>query len=347
MASTCKKLRAIDLFSGAGGLTEGLKLAGFRVIGAVEVEEVARKTYEANHSEVKCIWDDIREVSGTEIMKKLGLRRGELDLLAGCPPCQGFSTIRTKRQKVSVEDARNNLIFEFLRLVEELIPRAIMLENVPGLVKDERMQCVLASLQKLGYYTGKHVLRIADAADFGVPQRRRRMILMTSLEGRVKFPAPTRRKRTVKGAIGRLPKPGNSGDPLHDLMTQHSPKILERISAIPKNGGSRSALGEQLECHKRLKGFNDVYGRMSWKDVAPTITSGCFNPSKGRFIHPEQNRAITLREAALLQGFRGNYRFSLEKGKTAAGLMIGNALPPLFVKKHAEKIIQKLGKDDL
>jgi DNA (cytosine-5)-methyltransferase 1 len=144
-------------------------------------------------------------------------------------------------------------------------------------------------------------------------------------------------KRSVRDAIGHLPRPGSSGDPLHDVSEKRSEKVKRLIASIPKNGGSRRDLGRkrQLRCHTDCDGFNDVYGRMAWDEVAPTITGGCVNPSKGRFLHPTQNRSITLREAALLQGFPADYYFSLERGKFAAAQMIGNAFPPPFVRPHA------------
>ena len=135
-----------------------------------------------------------------------------------------------------------------------------------------------------------------------------------------------------------LPAPGASGDEIHDLEEKRSAAIRDRIRLIPKDGGSRSALEDQLDCHTKVEGFYDVYGRMHWDRISPTITSGCINPSKGRFLHPEQDRAITLREAALLQGFPPRYRFKLDNGKYRAAELIGNALPPDLVRHHATEI---------
>lgn len=346
MLSLPKPLLALDLFAGAGGLTLGLKQAGFFVVGAVEIEPVARETYRMNHPEVEHLWKDIKEVTGQEILEKLGLAKGELDLLAGCPPCQGFSMMRTRNLQTAVKDSRNDLIFDYLRLVRDLEPRAVMLENVPGLLKDKRMRWVLKALKKWGYYAEPDAARILDASDFGVPQRRKRLILMTTKSGHVSFPDKDKTKKSVIKAIGSLARPGRSNDPLHNYSTKTTPRIAELIRNVPKNGGSRTDLPEEyrLECHKQFKGFSDVYGRMVWKDVAPTITGGCLNPSKGRFIHPEQDRAITLREAALLQGFPNSYKFSLKRGREFGAVMIGNALPPEFVKRHAVQIAETLRK---
>lgn len=327
-------LKSVDLFSGCGGLTLGLKQAGFNVIGAVDCEPLAVETYKVNHEEVVTWEADIRAISTFEFKKILALNKGELDLLAGCPPCQGFSSLRTLNGSKKIEDPRNDLVFDYLRFVRDLKPKAIMMENVPGLSMNELFDEFCLELEKLGYICNYDIL---NAANFGVPQRRKRLVLLGGLSGPVKFAAEDPKKYTVNDAISFLPPPGNSGDPIHDLPENRSPRILNMIKKIPKNGGSRRDLSydEQLPCHKKCSGFKDIYGRMSWDDVAPTITSGCVNPSKGRFLHPEQDRTITLREAALLQTFPVGYFFSLRRGKFAAASLIGNALPPEFVRRHA------------
>lgn len=165
-------------------------------------------------------------------------------------------------------------------------------------------------------------------------------MLLASRFGTVVLPKPVRRTASVRSVIGGLAAAGSSGDSLHDLPERRSDRVRRVISLIPKDGGSRSSLPArmQLRCHAGNAGFHDVYGRMAWGDVAPTITSGCFNPSKGRFIHPEHDRAITLREAALLQGFPLSYRFDEEAGKERIAQMIGNAIPPGFVVHHARAL---------
>jgi len=328
---------AIDLFSGAGGLTLGLRQAHFKVVGAVEIDDLAAETYRTNFPGVR-LWEmDIRELTVARVLRELRLRRGQLDLLAGCPPCQGFSTLRSLNGHRAVDDDRNDLVLQFDRFVRGLRPRAVMLENVPGLATDLRLADLVASLKAMGYTVTTGVL---DASKFGVPQRRRRMILMAGKRGSIPLAAEAATRSTVRDVIGGLAAAGSSGDPLHDLPEKRMPKIAALISRIPKDGGSRSDLGEedQLECHKRSDGFHDVYGRMSWSDVAPTITSGCVNPSKGRFLHPQHDRTITLREAALLQGFPAEHQFALRRGKYAVAEMIGNALPPEFIRRHAVEI---------
>lgn len=330
---------AFELFSGCGGMTLGLKVAGFKLIGAVEIDSLAVETYRRNHPDVLVWASDIRDVCTDEIMVRLELQQGQLDLLAGCPPCQGFSSIRTLNGAQTVEDSRNDLVFEFLRFVKALQPKAVMMENTPGLAKDWRMTEVFRELLTLGY-EGDYP--IVNAVNYGVPQRRRRMILLAGRFGAISFPSPEPNRLTVRNAIASLPRAGESGDALHDLSERRSKRVVDMIRKIPKNGGSRTDLGEehQLTCHQKCDGFKDVYGRMAWDREASTITSGCFNPSKGRFLHPEEDRAITLREASLLQGFPPTYFFSLRKGKGAAAALIGNALPPEFVRHHAVSVKQ-------
>jgi DNA (cytosine-5)-methyltransferase 1 len=334
---------AVDIFCGCGGLTLGLKEAGFKVLGAVDVDPLSVITYLANHPDVK-VWEvDIRQLNPSKLASTLGLEKKRLDLLAGCPPCQGFSTMRTLNGALSIEDPRNDLLLDFQRFVEALRPRAVMLENVPGLRNDSRFAAFCKRMKDIGYL-GHH--RVLNAAKYGVPQRRRRLIYLAGYGMEIPFANPVHKPITVRDAIKELPKAGESGDPVHDIPEQRTTKVMELIRRIPKNGGSRTDLPEedQLDCHKRCNGFKDVYGRLAWDDVAPTITSGCFNPSKGRFLHPEEDRAITMREAALLQGFPQSYNFPIADKKSAIALMIGNALPPPFITAHARQIIYMISR---
>jgi DNA (cytosine-5)-methyltransferase 1 len=331
---------AIDLFAGAGGLTRGLIQAGFRVLGAIEQDPLAVESYRGNFKQVR-LWDtDIREVHITEIRRVLTLKRGELDLLAGCPPCEGFSTMRTLNGAVTPSEPMNDLVLQFVRFIRGLLPRMVMIENVPALAKDDRLADVKAAMNQLGY---RIRVDVVNAADYGVPQRRRRMLLLASRLGELPT-VPTHPHATVKSALADLPDPSQSPDPLHNHGERRSPVVTQIIAEIPVNGGSRSARPKvsQLACHQDFDGFKDVYGRMAWDTVSPTITGGCTNPSKGRFLHPEQNRAITLREAARLQSFPDDHYFSMERGKYAAAELIGNALPPLLVKHQATALANHL-----
>lgn len=325
---------AIDLFSGCGGLSLGLKDAGYRVLAAVEIAPKACETYRANHPDVDLLTEDIRKVSAAKLMRSTGLKKGQLDLLAGCPPCQGFSTLRARNGHAPAADPRNDLIDEFARLTLALRPKMVMMENVPALARYEKFIDFIERLSANGYQV---VSKVLDVSDYGVPQRRKRLILSASRVGTPRLASEMPARTTVRDAIGDLLPAGKSGDALHDMpIKRRSVRVQAMIEAIPKNGGSRHSLPDQMKlgCHSRTSGFNDVYGRMKWEDVSPTITSGCTNPSKGRFIHPQEDRPITLREAAILQGFPGDYSFVVSHGKEAIALMIGNALPPKFIAAH-------------
>lgn len=336
---------ALDLFSGCGGLSLGLKQAGFQVLAAIEIDPKAIETYRLNHRKVRMIAGDIRETPARTLMRTLGLKAGQLDLLAGCPPCQGFSRMRTKNKSTSESDVRNDLIFDFLRFVKAFKPKSVMLENVPALKDDRRFLKFMMEMKALGY---KGEPEIQDASKFGVPQRRKRLIYLAT-RGKYKIsktdiPCDA---VTVRDAIGKMKKAGKSGDALHDVPENRSAKTLKLIQSIPKNGGSRSDLPPQykLTCHESTDGFKDVYGRMNWDFPAPTITGGCHNPSKGRFLHPIHDRAITLREAAILQGFPISYKFNVAHGKESIALMIGNALPPPLIQAHAALLISAISKN--
>ena len=339
---------AIDLFCGAGGLSLGLRRARFRVAAALDVSPLATESYHMNFPGVPLICGDVRDATGPDLLRAARLGEGELDLLAGCPPCQGFSELRTKRRQSAVDDHRNDLTFEFLRLVCEARPRFVLMENVPGLGRDDRFHQVVSKLKAFGYGVESGVL---NSADFGTPQRRRRLVLAAARGDQPRLKPGNTGRLTVRDAIGGLVgTAGRSGDPLHDHGEQREERVRSVIASIPKDGGSRADLGasEQLLCHRKAAARGDgwgrdSYGRMAWDRPAPTITGGCVNPSKGRFLHPDEDRAITLREALLLQGFPADYRLSLRRGKYAAAELVGNAIPPPFVTAQALTLRQMFG----
>ncbi|HEV7520495.1 MAG TPA: DNA cytosine methyltransferase, partial [Candidatus Angelobacter sp.] len=269
------------------------------------------------------------------------LRGKPLHFLAGCPPCQGFSSMRRLNKKRSKRDDRNNLILEYLRFVKELKPLTIMMENVPGLVNYTLFKKVFAELEGLGYKPKVQPIKIQQ---YGVPQRRKRLVLVGSLLGDLEIAKPNGKKLTVREIIGYLESVTKTKDPVHRIVKAHTPEVMKRIRATPKNGGSRADVPEfELYCHKDEKiGFRDVYGRMRWDDYSPTITGGCLNPSKGRFLHPEKNRAITAREAALLQTFPRSYKFPADISKSSIALLIGNALPPKFSYIQSANVMKHL-----
>jgi DNA (cytosine-5)-methyltransferase 1 len=322
------KLTAIDLYCGSGAVTLGLKQVGFSVVGAVDIDPMACATYRANHPEVDlCDWD-IRDVEPERFVRTL---QGNLDLLVVCAPCQPFSSQNRKR---SGNDLRRNLVLESQKFVKALKPKVLFLENVPGLKASDIFQTYREWLEGQGYDVSEPMK--IDAADLGVPQRRTRMVLIATLGVDLNQACEIKKspRRTVREALRGLSVPpvgSGSGrkDPLH-FTRKHSELNLERLRHIPKDGGSRCALPErlQLDCHKnsRKGSFTDTYGRMAWDRVAPTLTTGCTDITRGRYAHPEQDRAITLREAARLQSFPDDYIFTGNAAQIAR--QIGNAVPP-------------------
>lgn len=347
----------IDLFSGAGGLTVGLKSAGFEVVAAVENDPSACKSYKSNHPEVTLLEADIREVRGESFAKHLNGRR--LDLLTGCPPCQGFTSLTSKYKR---SDLRNALIREFGRLVDDLNPRLVMLENVPrlGVVGKELLGEFLELLSSRKYNFDMGTL---DAADFGVPQFRKRFVLIASKIGEIQLPKPTHASKklgglkphkTVKSALKVKRKAITLSEARGSNSRELSPSRLHIVRDISELNRQRLAAASPGEtwvnipehlrppCHQNgYRGFMNTYGRLEWDAPSPTITSGCITPSKGRFGHPEEIRTISIREAALLQSFPSRYRFI---GNTIDDIcqMIGNALPPVFATALAENCRQHL-----
>lgn len=294
------KLTAIDLFSGLGGTSLGLQRAGFHVVAAVESSQLAAESYRLNLDDIH-VWErDIRRVTVRQVMEEATLDPGDLDLLAACPPCQGFSAIRTLNGNRQIDDRRNGLLREVTRFVRVLKPKTILAENVPGLAQSAVFDKFIHDLGELGYQDRHEVV---DVAQFGVPQRRRRLLIVASRLGRPPRSEESKQYVTVREALRGLPVAGSSDDALHEAPERRTQRISALIRRIPLDGGSRTDLGPeyQLECHRHTDGFKDIYGRMAWDKVAPTITGGCVNPSKGRFLHPAEHRAITLREAAVLQ----------------------------------------------
>lgn len=335
---------AIDLFAGCGGLSLGMHQAGFETKIAVEIVELAADTFKLNHQKTHVLQKDIRKVTGAEI-KRL-LNNEPLHLLAGCPPCQGFSSMRRLNKKSSVRDDRNQLVLDYLRLVRVLKPLTIMMENVPGLKDYYLFKKVFATLKAMGY---DPKVAVVNVKDYGVPQNRKRLVMVGSRLGNLEIAKVRVKKTTVRDAIGRIESIKKTRDHVHKIVAVHSDKVLKRIAMTPKNGGSRKDLPKRyvLACHKEdTVGFNDVYGRLRWDDYSTTITGGCLNPSKGRFLHPRENRCITGREAALLQSFPKSYKFGKNINKDSLALLIGNALPPRFsfyqsrnIKKHLDQYL--------
>ncbi|WP_420621407.1 DNA cytosine methyltransferase [Candidatus Poriferisodalis sp.] len=326
------ELTAVDLFAGAGGSTQGLTDARFRVVGAIENDEIAASTLSDNHPNVLVTTDDIAEVCPKEFRERLGLDRSELTLLTACPPCQGFSSLGSRDS----DDERNGLIREVWRFAAEMLPSAILIENVPGLARDPRWNELRDIATGHGYSFGSWTV---NATDFGVPQRRRRLIGIAVRRPSLDFPVALQDLLPMSFAlapphasdvIAQAGDIATTTDPLHRARTP-TPQVLERIRQIPA-GGDHFDLPDdlQLDCHKRLRdsgrsAATGPYSRIPMTGPAPTMTTRCTTPSCGRFLHPTEHRAISLREAALLQTFPASYQFcgtheSMER-------QIGNAVP--------------------
>lgn len=358
---------AIDLFCGAGGLSLGLESAGIHVRLGIEINKIAATTY-TNNLPGEVIMDDIKTISANNILHKLHKKCGELFLLAGCPPCQTFSSLQ---KDYSVKDERNELIFEYIRLVKDLQPLFIQLENVPGLKNGRGKRIFQNAINDLEQWYELNY-DVLNCADYGIPQSRRRLVLhgvrrdvfkiLLSIDKNfeVSLPPATHTADTINNpsllpwetaqtAFINLP-PVAAGAPAPDGYPNHETHGLaeiniQRIQYIRENGGSRTCLPEQLQlpCHKNKHlGYTDVYGIIDPKLPAPTITGGCITYSKGRYGHPYQNRAITVREAARLQSFPDDYVFYGSRGQTA--LQVGNAVPPLLAKASGQYFLNLLGK---
>lgn len=341
-----RPLTAIDLFAGAGGLSLGLHRAGFDVIAAVDSWQLAVDTYTKNLPHA-AICRDLSAVSGDELLDFAGQHNRPIDLVAGGPPCQGFSV-----QRVGTDvDPRNKLIFDFARLVREIRPRAFLMENVTGLL-GKRGKILLnrfeAELTQAGYTLAVHRV---NAADFGVPQSRRRVLITGRRDDnrRLILNGPGRAfPVTVWDAIGDLPRPAPPGtvdatDPLH-VESNLSAVNRERLALIPAGGGFEDLPPDlRVRCHRpgaAVIGHRGVYGRLAPDKPAGTITARFDSFTRGRFAHPYENRNITLREGARLQTFPDDFHFLGSREQIAA--QIGNAVAPRLADRVATQIREQL-----
>ena len=358
------KFKAIDLFCGAGGLSTGLKKSGFRLCLGVDIDEKALKTYKCNLKRTKVLKEDIKKVTGEKITELTGINRRDNFLLAGCPPCQGFSSLG----KRDANDEKNELVYEYIRIINELEPSFLLMEPVPGMsngVGKEIFKNVVKELEE-NYHVEYATL---NAADFGVPQIRKRLVLHgirndvydnlgLDKEKQKILPKSTHSKEkkkgyrkwvTVRKAIFDLPILG-AGESYDDgIIKNHKARSLsetniERLQEIRLHGGNREMISEelQLECHKKENvSYTDTYGIIDPDKPAPTITSGCTIISKGRYCHPTQNRGLSIREAARLQSFDDKFEFQGNMGEMS--LQIGNAVPPKLAQASGKVIINYMG----
>lgn len=324
-----RKIVAIDLFCGAGGLTRGLEKAGINVKLGVDTDPACEYPYEKNN-QATFLLKSVEDLTAAELQDAFG--RTGIRLLAGCAPCQPFSSYD---QKAKQSDSRWWLLQEFARLIKETAPELVTMENVPGLTEQRVFKEFVRVLATDGYNVD---YGIVNCADHGIPQHRERLVLLASKLGPIEILEPAKRckKGTVRRAIGNLPEIEAGGvygkDPLHQ-SSGLSPINMRRIKASTP-GGTWRDWDKRLvaKCHKKGSGktYPSVYGRMTWDDPSPAITTQFYGFGNGRFGHPEQDRAISLREGAILQSFPRYYRFTPPGEpiyKKVVGRLIGNAVP--------------------
>lgn len=345
-----KKYTVLDLFAGAGGLSIGFEQAGFELIAATDFDKWACETLRVNHPSTAVIEGDIKQLSSDDLKAAVGGR--DIDVIVGGPPCQGFSQLG-KRLK---DDPRNEMLYEYWRMVTELRPKVFVMENVPQLLKSDQF----ADFQELVNDSEYEITyKVLLAADYGAPQKRQRAIIIGSRIGTPSHPVQTHRDpskpielfdgepqvwNTVKDAIGDLPSEP-TGEALH-VGRNPTELSLERYKHVPP-GGNRFDLPQHLlpNCWiNKTKGGTDLFGRLWWDRPSVTIRTEFFKPEKGRYLHPTENRPITLREGARLQGFPDSYQFS--GSYTQIAKQIGNAVPTALGNAIAEECKDIIERND-
>lgn len=354
-------LPIIDMFSGCGGMSAGFRSVrgegqGFRIAGAVDIDDVANRTYELNLG-VRPFRASVGDLAAKPSLLRKSIREmlGSQDtpfVLIGCAPCQGFSS---HRNEAGTTDSRNNLFLDFAKIAAKIRPVAIVAENVPELLT-ERYWPLLAEareiLERAGYFVN---VSVHNMAEFGVPQERFRIVMLAMTRP---FHGPSgflKRSefRTVRQAIAHLPRIRAGERVRSDTMhytAGHKPSTIETIRAVSKDGGNRPE-NVGPACLRRAKARNgravyeDVYGRLFWDRPAITITAYARNPASGRYVHPEQDRGLSIREAALLQSFPGDYTFTGSLDDCFR--QIGNAVPPAFAASIGAHVLHELRREDV
>src|SRR5579863_7586029 len=346
-----KIIKVVDLFCGIGGLTNGLQHAGLNVVAGFDMDESCKFAYEANNK-AKFYHKDINQLSAKEVNGKF--EGADIKVLVGCAPCQPFSSYNYKGE--GVEEKKWQLLYHFARLIKETAPDIVSMENVPQLINFKKapvLEDFIKILTQLGYQVS---YKIVFAPDYGVPQKRKRLILLASKLGNINLISPTHKKNeyiTVRKAIGKLPYLTHGETDPTDFVhktSKLSELNIKRIKLSKPGSSWKYDWNEDLimNCHKKDSGktYGSVYGRMVWDEPSPTITTFCTGIGNGRFGHPEQDRAISLREAAILQSFSRKYKFAKNKELLKTSIIarqIGNAVPPklgeiigISINKHLE-----------
>ena len=350
------KLKTIDLFCGIGGLSHGLAKEGFDIIAGIDNDESCRFGYERNNS-AKFIHKNILQVSAEEIDRLFGNEKNAIKVLVGCAPCQAFSKLNLKE----ISETQLEPLEKFADLVRKTLPHVVSMENVGSLANVDRHSILRIFLDALEENDYQYKYEVVDASEYGIPQKRRRLVLLASRLGKIELIERTHKNKkvTVRAAIGNLEPIGagevSEKDPLHRTRNL-SPLNLERIKATPHDGGSSKSWNEELllKCHRKDSGKTygkSVYGRMRWDEPAPTMTTQCLGIGNGRFGHPEQDRAISLREAAIFQTFPDDYEFVAPNEPIFVSRMakfIGNAVPVKLgsvigksIRRHVEEHVSR------
>lgn len=350
MKKSKQKLKAIDFFCSGGGMSFGLQQAGIDVIAGIDFDPECKETYEANIKGAKYILADVGKLDEKDLSKKIDIKKNDDSLiLVGCSPCQYWTIIRTNKSK---SQKSKNLLHEFHRFVKYYNPGYVVVENVPGILnkhKESGLDKFVNELEEQGYLVHYEVVNLNN---YGIPETRKRFSLIANRVTKEKiFPKPNNSCPVVSDFIGQkngFPKiSAGHQDNTNFLHTTSglSETNIKRLELTPKDGGTRNSWADtdlQINAYKKKNAnisFKDTYGRMSWNKPAPTITTKFFSISNGRFAHPEENRAISLREGATLQTFPKNYKFF---GTSIASIarMIGNAVPPFYAKQLGKTIIK-------
>jgi DNA (cytosine-5)-methyltransferase 1 len=344
------KLKAVDFFCSGGGMSYGMTQAGIKVLAGIDFDISCKETYEANIHGAEFIHADVSNLKEKELEYRLGLKKNDNDLiLIGCSPCQFWSIINTDKEKSAKS---KDLLKEFRRFVEFFNPGYVVVENVPGVLRKKYESGLEEFIKWLENNNYKVYFDVHEVSEYSVPQHRKRFTLIANrVTDKQLHPIKIKDKKlTVRDVLGE-----HNGIPRIDAGEQHAQLSLHRaaglkeinlrrLSATLKDGGTRLSYADNEElapdCHKNDKiNFKDTYGRMWWDKPSPTITTKFFSISNGRFAHPDENRAISLLEGAILQSFPKDYKFktnSLEK----TARMIGNAVPPKYATAIGKAIIQ-------
>ena len=342
-------LQIVDFFCGAGGMSHGMKMANLEVLAGIDIDRDCQATYQKNHPEAKFLLEDIRKVPRTFLEKAYGIRRNDDNLVfIGCSPCQYWSILNTERRS---SEATKGLLGDFWRFVCYYRPGYVIIENVPGIKRKEIESGLSRFRKQLGSKGYKIDEDVINAKFYGVPQSRKRFVLVASrVKKSVRLPSPTKEQAVLKDFIGdekRFPAlrsghrdPNNFMNTVSDL----SEKNLSRLRKTPKNGGTRMAWKDdpelQIPAYRgKDNSFRDVYGRLRWDYPSATITTRFNGISNGRFAHPEQDRGLSLREGAALQTFPDDYVFCSSSSNVASKL-IGNAVPPELAYRIAKSILE-------